>query len=48
VERRISRGLAARLLFELHDGGSSSGDRLATGYGERRLQTAARALPIRQ
>ena len=23
VERRISRGLAARLLFELHDGGST-------------------------
>ena len=44
VARRISRGLAARLLFELHDGGSTR----ATGYGERRLQTAARALPIRQ
>ena len=45
VARRISRGLAARLLFELHDGGARP---RATGYGERRLQMAARALPIRQ
>ena len=44
VERRISRGLAARLLFELHDRAQPK----ATGYGERRLQTAAKALPIRQ
>ena len=28
VARRISRGLAARLLLELHDGGSTEGERL--------------------
>ena len=28
VARRISRGLAARLLFELHNGDSKEGDRL--------------------